>query len=147
MVPSLLGTVENLFAGCRKERPVCPSRARLTHSIRLVVSASHARGRRHIQHSCPRLTTLGRVLTHRSTPPLQTQPESRSHPTREPSVAECQPDIASQVRSVCTLDGRNGRSLSRTEVRPSHAHRVGGSSDLPGPRNPFRRSHRDDTLR
>ena len=79
MVPSLLGTVENLFAGCRKERPVCPSRARLAQSIRLVASASHALGRRHVKHSCPRLTTLRRVLTHRSTPPLHTQPGSRSH--------------------------------------------------------------------
>ena len=78
MVPSLLGTVENLFAGCRKERPVCPSRARLAQSIRLVASASHALGRRHVKHSCPRLTTLRRVLTHRSTPP-HTQPGSRSH--------------------------------------------------------------------
>jgi len=107
MVPSLLCRVENLFAGCRKERPACPSRARLAQSIRLVASASHALGRRHVKHSCPQLTTLRRVLTHRSTPPLHTQPGPSSHPTREPAVAECQPDIASQVRSVCTPDGRN----------------------------------------
>jgi len=40
-------------------------------------------------------------------------------PTREPAVAECQPDIASQVRSVCTTDGRYDRpsTLRRVENR------------------------------
>ena len=84
-----------------------PKSCPLAQSIRLVARASHALGRRHVKHSCPRLTTLRPVLTHRSTPPLPTQAGSRSHPTRGPAVTECQPDIASQVRSVCTPNDRN----------------------------------------
>ena len=110
MVPSLLGTVENLFAGCRKERPVCPSRARLAQSIRLVASASHALGRRHVKHSCPQLTTLRRVLTHRSTPPPHTQPGSRTH---QLANRRSRNDIKASPR-IC---GRCARPTADTTVR------------------------------